>query len=210
MRAMLDMSTTAQIKDSLKLGGEVLGQIGRVGRLHKAQVEQAGFAVLKAPDIPSILVETAFISNPEEEAKLRDPEYQASWSRRWPPASSATSRRTRRWRATARCNACRSRSPPHITKDHHAAPPSPRPARPDGRTRRAADAHADARRRARASTASGATSPSPRRPRWREVRDAAGRRAARRDPAAPVPAAAAATPRRGRCRCWCTSTAAAG
>lgn len=77
LRAMLDMSTTAQIKDSLHVGREVLGQIGKVGRLHKAQVEQAGFAVLKAPDIPSILVETAFISNPEEEAKLRDPDYQA-------------------------------------------------------------------------------------------------------------------------------------
>ena len=77
MRALLDMSTTAQIRDSLKLGGEVLGQIGKVGKLHKASVEQAGFAVLKAPDIPSILVESAFISNPEEEARLRDPEYQA-------------------------------------------------------------------------------------------------------------------------------------
>ncbi len=77
LRAMLDMSTTAQIRDSLKLGGEVLGQIGRVGKLHKGSVEQAGFAVLKAPDTPSILVESAFISNPEEEAKLRDPQYQA-------------------------------------------------------------------------------------------------------------------------------------
>ncbi len=77
MRTLLDMSTTAQIKDSLKLGGEVLGQIGRVGKLHKREVEQAGFAVLKAPDIPSILVETAFISNPDEEAKLRSPAYQA-------------------------------------------------------------------------------------------------------------------------------------
>ena len=77
MRTLLDMSTTAQIKDSLKLGGEVLGQIGKVGKLHKGQVEQAGFAVLKAPDVPSILVETAFISNPEEENKLRDPTYQA-------------------------------------------------------------------------------------------------------------------------------------
>ncbi|HEY0955756.1 MAG TPA: N-acetylmuramoyl-L-alanine amidase, partial [Roseateles sp.] len=76
LRALLDMSTTAQIKDSLKLGKEVLGQIGKVGRLHKPRVEQAGFAVLKAPDIPSILVETAFISNPEEEKKLRDPDYQ--------------------------------------------------------------------------------------------------------------------------------------
>ena len=75
LRAMLDMSTTAQIKDSLKLGQEVLARMDRVGRLHKRQVEQAGFAVLKAPDIPSILVETAFISNPQEEAQLRDPEY---------------------------------------------------------------------------------------------------------------------------------------
>ena len=77
MRTLLDMSTSAQIKDSLHVGREVLGQIGKVGRLHKPRVEQAGFAVLKAPDIPSILVETAFISNPEEEAKLRDPDYQA-------------------------------------------------------------------------------------------------------------------------------------
>ncbi len=77
LRTMLDMSTTAQIKDSMHVGSEVLGQIGKVGRLHKRHVEQAGFAVLKAPDIPSILVETAFISNPEEEAKLRDPAYQA-------------------------------------------------------------------------------------------------------------------------------------
>jgi N-acetylmuramoyl-L-alanine amidase len=72
LRAMLDMSTTAQIKDSLRLGQEVLTRIGRVGKLHKGEVEQAGFAVLKAPDIPSILVETAFISNPEEEEQLRD------------------------------------------------------------------------------------------------------------------------------------------
>ncbi|MBK6864160.1 MAG: N-acetylmuramoyl-L-alanine amidase [Ideonella sp.] len=77
MRTLVDMSTAAQIKDSLKLGSEVLSRIGKVGRLHKARVEQAGFAVLKAPDIPSILVETAFISNPEEEARLRDPAYQA-------------------------------------------------------------------------------------------------------------------------------------
>lgn len=77
MRALLDMSTTAQIKDSMRLGKEVLGQIGKVGKLHKNSVEQAGFAVLKAPDVPSILVETAFISNPEEEKKLRNPAYQA-------------------------------------------------------------------------------------------------------------------------------------
>jgi len=77
MRALLDMSTTAQIKDSLKLGNAVLGHLGKVGRLHKATVEQAGFAVLKAPDIPSILVETGFISNPEEESKLQDEGYQS-------------------------------------------------------------------------------------------------------------------------------------
>lgn len=75
-RAMLDMSTTAQINDSLKLGTALLGEISTVGRLHKGKVEQAGFAVLKAPDIPSVLVETAFISNPEEEARLRTSEYQ--------------------------------------------------------------------------------------------------------------------------------------
>ncbi|HKX95368.1 MAG TPA: N-acetylmuramoyl-L-alanine amidase [Methylibium sp.] len=74
-RALLDMSTTAQIKDSLKLGDAVLGHLGKVGRLHKPRVEQAGFAVLKAPDVPSILVETAFISNPEEEKLLRDEAY---------------------------------------------------------------------------------------------------------------------------------------
>ncbi|SFP32556.1 N-acetylmuramoyl-L-alanine amidase [Variovorax sp. OK605] len=76
-RALLDMSTTAQINDSLKLGGAMLGEIKGIGaRLHKGQVEQAGFAVLKAPDIPSVLVETAFISNPEEEANLRRADYQ--------------------------------------------------------------------------------------------------------------------------------------
>lgn len=75
-RTLLDMSTTAQIKDSLKLGSTLLGEIGLVGRLHKPRVEQAGFAVLKAPEIPSVLVETAFISNPEEEEKLRSDAYQ--------------------------------------------------------------------------------------------------------------------------------------
>jgi N-acetylmuramoyl-L-alanine amidase len=75
-RAILDMSTTAQINDSMKLGSALLGEIGNVGKLHKGSVEQAAFAVLKAPDIPSVLVETAFISNPEEEAKLRSAEYQ--------------------------------------------------------------------------------------------------------------------------------------
>jgi N-acetylmuramoyl-L-alanine amidase len=76
VHTLLDMSATAQIKDSLRIGREVLGQIGHVGDLHKPHVEQAGFAVLKAPDIPSILVETGFISNPAEEVKLRDVGYQ--------------------------------------------------------------------------------------------------------------------------------------
>ncbi|MEI6737195.1 MAG: N-acetylmuramoyl-L-alanine amidase [Pseudomonadota bacterium] len=76
-RILLDLSQTAQINDSLKIGRYVLAQLGEVNRLHKPQVEQAGFAVLKAPDIPSILIETAFISNPEEERKLRDLVYQA-------------------------------------------------------------------------------------------------------------------------------------
>ncbi|MEO8021955.1 N-acetylmuramoyl-L-alanine amidase [Polaromonas sp.] len=75
-KALFDMSTTAQINDSLKLGGAMLGEIGSVGKLHKPRVEQASFAVLKAPDIPSVLVETAFISNPDEEAKLRSEAYQ--------------------------------------------------------------------------------------------------------------------------------------
>ena len=74
-RALLDMSTTAQIRDSLRYGTFVLDEIGTINKLHKGAVEQAGFAVLKAPDIPSVLVETAFISNPEEEQKLNDPDY---------------------------------------------------------------------------------------------------------------------------------------
>lgn len=73
---LLDLSTSAQISDSLKLGSAILGEIGGINRLHKGSVEQAGFAVLKAPDIPSVLIETAFISNPEEEAKLLDEDYQ--------------------------------------------------------------------------------------------------------------------------------------
>ena len=81
-RMLLDMSTTAQIKDSLKLGGALLGEIGNMAKLHKPRVEQAGFAVLKAPDIPSVLVETAFISNPEEEARLRSAPTRCSWPTR--------------------------------------------------------------------------------------------------------------------------------
>jgi N-acetylmuramoyl-L-alanine amidase len=75
-RVLLDLSTTAQINDSLKIGRHVLDQLKTIGRLHKPHVEQAGFAVLKAPDIPSILVETAFISNPEEERLLRSSAHQ--------------------------------------------------------------------------------------------------------------------------------------
>ena len=73
---LADLSLTAQINDSLKLGKAVLSELGGVNALHKGDVEQAGFAVLKAPDIPSILVETAFISNPEEENRLNDEGYQ--------------------------------------------------------------------------------------------------------------------------------------
>lgn len=75
-KVLLDLSTTAQINDSLKLGDAVLGNLGKVNRLHKPRVEQAGFAVLKAPDIPSILIETAFISNPAEEKKLANAAHQ--------------------------------------------------------------------------------------------------------------------------------------
>jgi N-acetylmuramoyl-L-alanine amidase len=73
---LLDMSTTAQIKDSLQVGNSILKHIGGFAALHKPKVEQASFAVLKAPDVPSILVETAFISNPQEEARLNDEAYQ--------------------------------------------------------------------------------------------------------------------------------------
>ena len=75
-RTLLDLSLTATISDSLKLGKAVLAELGDVNALHKASVEQAGFAVLKAPDVPSILVETAFISNPDEEKRLKDSAYQ--------------------------------------------------------------------------------------------------------------------------------------
>ena len=75
-RTLLDLSQTATINDSLKLARAVLSELGHINTLHKPHVEQAGFAVLKSPDIPSILVETAFISNPQEERRLRDPAYQ--------------------------------------------------------------------------------------------------------------------------------------
>jgi N-acetylmuramoyl-L-alanine amidase len=75
-RTLLDLSQTATINDSLKLAKAVLSELGTINTLHKRDVEQAGFAVLRAPDIPSILIETAFISNPEEEARLRSEAYQ--------------------------------------------------------------------------------------------------------------------------------------
>ena len=80
-QTLFDLSQTATINDSLKLGRSVLTEVGGINRLHKNHVEQAGFAVLKAPDIPSILVETAFISNPEEEKKLADGAYQDRMAR---------------------------------------------------------------------------------------------------------------------------------
>jgi N-acetylmuramoyl-L-alanine amidase len=79
-RTLLDLSQTAQINDSLKVGRHVLEGIGLINPLHKQAVEQAGFAVLKAPDIPSILVETAFISNPDEELKLRNDRHQRKFA----------------------------------------------------------------------------------------------------------------------------------
>lgn len=73
---LLDLSTAAQINDAMRIGSQVLEAIGKINRLHKRQVERANFAVLRAPDIPSILVETAFISNPEEERLLRSSKHQ--------------------------------------------------------------------------------------------------------------------------------------
>jgi N-acetylmuramoyl-L-alanine amidase len=97
-QVLLDLSTSAQIKHSTLVGSHVLAELGGVGQLHKARIEQAGFAVLRAPDIPSILVETAFISNPDEERRLRDRRYQAriadaifrgiqAWVQQHPPAA---------------------------------------------------------------------------------------------------------------------------
>jgi len=80
-RTLLDLSQTATISDSMKLAKYVLGELGSINELHRGQVEQAGFAVLKSPDIPSILVETAFISNPDEERRLNDSQYQEKMAR---------------------------------------------------------------------------------------------------------------------------------
>ncbi|MDO9011129.1 MAG: N-acetylmuramoyl-L-alanine amidase [Gallionella sp.] len=75
-RTLLDLSQTATINDSIRLARHVLGELDHINDLHSGHVEQAGFAVLKSPDIPSILVETAFISNPSEERRLNDEDYQ--------------------------------------------------------------------------------------------------------------------------------------
>jgi N-acetylmuramoyl-L-alanine amidase len=80
-QTLLDLSQTATIDHSVRLGTAVLGELGNVNTLHKARVEQASFAVLKSPDVPSILVETAFISNPEEEKRLNDEAYQDKLAR---------------------------------------------------------------------------------------------------------------------------------
>lgn len=80
-KTLLDLSQTATIDHSLRLGNSVLRELGQVNTLHKASVEQASFAVLKAPDVPSILVETAFISNPDEERRLNDNAYQDKLAR---------------------------------------------------------------------------------------------------------------------------------
>lgn len=77
---LLDLTMTATLNDSLSIGGQVLEQLGRVNRLHKSRVEQAGFMVLKSPDIPSLLIEVGFISNPDEERRLRDPVHQQGLS----------------------------------------------------------------------------------------------------------------------------------
>lgn len=70
-QVLLDLSMTKAISDSRELGKDILSQLGRIGKLHSRRVEYAGFAVLKSPDIPSVLVETAFLSNPQEENLLR-------------------------------------------------------------------------------------------------------------------------------------------
>jgi N-acetylmuramoyl-L-alanine amidase len=80
-QVLVDLSQTATNDHSLKLAGAVLSELGQINTLHKARVERAGFAVLKAPDVPSILVETAFISNPQEESRLKDERYQDRMAR---------------------------------------------------------------------------------------------------------------------------------
>ena len=191
----IDMSTTAQIKDSLKLGGEVLGQIGKVGKLHKGSVEQAGFAVLKAPDIPSILVESAFISNPEEESEA---------ARSGVPRAARRGARHRHPALLRAQPAARPVAPAlarrvlgeigrviHAQDRPHASSRCPRPDRPHRRARPAADAHADAGRGARLLS----------RPARLHAAGGAGGRRSR--------ASCSATGRTGRSRCASTGRGAA-
>ena len=96
---MFDLIQTATINDSLKFGKEVLNRMGKINRLHKNRVDQAGFAVLKAPDIPSILVETAFISNIEESASCAPAISSSRWQSRFWRASRLISPTAARWRA---------------------------------------------------------------------------------------------------------------
>ncbi|MDH3281162.1 MAG: N-acetylmuramoyl-L-alanine amidase [Gammaproteobacteria bacterium] len=80
-KVLWDLSMTQTISDSLQLGADILRELGAIGSLHKKRVEQAGFAVLKSPDIPSVLIETAFISNPHEERLLREPNHRRNIAR---------------------------------------------------------------------------------------------------------------------------------
>ena len=74
---LLDLSQNAALSASLDVGDEVIGQLAKIGKVHRRSVQQAGFLVLKSPDVPSILVETAYISNPSEEKKLRSSSHQS-------------------------------------------------------------------------------------------------------------------------------------
>ena len=118
---LLDLSQTATISDSIKLGRAVLDELSDINTLHKPRVEQAGFAVLKAPDIPSILVETAFISNPDEEKKLRKPRYQEQMAQ-------AILAGIKRYFAANPALAPGPRSPPRVTRTTCCASAAPRAA----------------------------------------------------------------------------------
>ena len=73
---LIDLAQTATIENSLQLGNKILDALEDVSKLHYKRVEQAPFVVLKSPDIPSILVETGFMTNPDEEKRLNNPQYQ--------------------------------------------------------------------------------------------------------------------------------------
>ena len=73
---LVDLSMTNTISESVNLGGRVLKELSKLGKLHSKRVEQAGFAVLKSPDMPSILIETGFLTNPQDEKNLLSSSYQ--------------------------------------------------------------------------------------------------------------------------------------